>query len=158
MNLSDIRTVGKPVALATPAELEDARRVLGCGLPAGYLEFMLSLGEGILGDSYVRVYPPWRLLGELDEWRARIAEYWFWDGMQQARALECVRLGDTLDGDELVFHPSEPDEIWVLPHDSESALRIGAGLWEALEWLCSSGILTEAFAERSFEPFDSRTP
>jgi hypothetical protein len=26
----------------------------------------------------------------------------------------------------------------------------------AIEWLCSSGTLTEPFVEREFEPFDSR--
>jgi hypothetical protein len=32
----------------------------------------------------------------------------------------------------------------------------GNGLAQAIEWLCSSNILTEAFTERDFEPFDSR--
>jgi len=27
---------------------------------------------------------------------------------------------------------------------------------EAIEWLCSSNVLTESFTARDFEPFDSR--
>ena len=157
MILADITARGDPVGRVTVEDLAQLRGVLGCSLPSGYDEFMLALGEGLLGGSYVRVYPPWRMLDELQEWRKRIAEFWFWSGIEQTWALEGVRLGDTLDGDELVFHPGAPDEIWVLPRESNRALRSGRGLWEALEWLCSSGVLTEAFSERVFEPFDSRT-
>ncbi len=155
MKLSDITVNGAPV-LATREDIRQLEDVLGSSLPAGYREFMLALGEGVLGGAYVRVYPPWRVGRELHTWRDRIREYWFWDGLAQERALACVVLGDTLDGDELIFHPEDPDDIWVLPRHSEQAVRVGRGLWEALEWLCSSGVLTEPFAARGLEPFDSR--
>lgn len=31
---------------------------------------------------------------------------------------------------------------------------LGATLNDAIEWLCTAGILTEAFVEREFEPFN----
>lgn len=155
MKLAEV-TVEGTLVIPTAAELDELEETLEASLPAGYREFMLGLGEGVLGGAYVRVYPPWRIGRELQSWRDRIREYWFWEGLAKERALEAVVVGDTLDGDELIFHPSDPDEIWVLPRNSEQALRAGRGLWEALEWLCSSGVLTESFAERRFEPFDSR--
>ncbi|WP_343705274.1 hypothetical protein [Flavobacterium sp.] len=32
--------------------------------------------------------------------------------------------------------------------------KAGNTLEETISWLCSAGILTEAFSEREFEPFD----
>lgn len=109
------------------------------------------------------VYPPRRILSgdnNLAEWRKRIDEYWFWDPgrdvLTKAQALESVIIGDTFDGDEIIVHPGERERIYVLPHNSENIHVAGLGLAAAVEWLCSSGILTAAFADRNFEPFDSR--
>ncbi|MNQ89351.1 hypothetical protein D3C85_1046570 [compost metagenome] len=68
------------------------------------------------------------------------------------------RVLSTYDGDELIIHPGDPERIYVLPRHSEAALVAGHGLVAAIEWLCSSNVLTEAFIERDFEPFDSRVP
>jgi hypothetical protein len=157
VKLSDIKVASGARAVATPKELEDLSRLVGARMPDGYAEYMLALGEGVLGGTYVRIYPPWRIAKELEAWRARIREYWFWSGVSQETALESIILGDTLDGDELIFHPSDPDQITVLPRNSDDSIVAGRGLWSALEWLCSSGVLTGAFRERRFEPFDSRT-
>ena len=155
MKLADITVDGTRV-LPTLRELDELEARLSAPLPAGYREYMLALGEGILGGTYIRVYPPWRIQNELQSWRDRIRDYWFWEGLPRDRAVESVVIGDTVDGDELIFHPADPDEIWILPRHSNDASRIGRGLWQALEWLCSSGELIEPFAERRFEPFDSR--
>ena len=91
---------------------------------------------------------------------ARIKRYWFWDEgkelLPKERALECVVLGDTVNGDELIFHPGRPDRLFVLPHESENVFDPGRDVLEAVEWICASGQLVEPFAERQFEPFDSR--
>ena len=70
--------------------------------------------------------------------------------------MECVVLGDTVNGDELIFHPGRPDRLFVLPHESENVFDPGRDVLEAVEWICASGQLVEPFAERQFEPFDSR--
>jgi len=74
-------------------------------------------GEGLLA-GYVRVYPPHQILkgdNNVNAWRERIDEYWFWDAgkdvLSKDRALECVIVADTMDGDELVAHPSDPDRL-----------------------------------------------
>jgi hypothetical protein len=94
------------------------------------------------------------------EWRKRIDEYWFWDDgkdvLTKPKALECVIVADTMDGDELVSHPSEPDRLYVLPRHEEKIYVVGGGLMPAIEWLLTSGTLTDPIDDRTFEPFDGR--
>ena len=156
MKPRDIAIEGTPVT-ATAEQIRALEAALGTRFPSGYREFMLMLGEGTLGGTYIRVYPPWRIERELEAWRDRVREYWFWDGVPKERVLASVILGDTLDGDELIFHACDPDDIWVLPRNSDHALRAGHGLWSALDWLCSAGVLTAPFTERRFQPHDSRS-
>lgn len=160
MNIHDVPVVAKPVILATPAEVDALAQRLWITFPKGYREFVTCLGEGTLG-SFVRVYPPWRIENELSEWRRRINKYWFWDAghelLPKERALECVIIADTVNGDELVFHPRRMDRLFVLPRDSERIFEVDGDLLAAVEWMCVSGELADPFEERNFEPFDSRT-
>jgi hypothetical protein len=118
------------------------------------------LGEGVLGGSFVRVYPPWRVLIELTERRDRIRKFWFWEKgektLPKERALESVIVADTVNGDELIFHPGKPDRLFVLPVEKDQIFEAGSDLLAAVEWMCASGKLTKRFTERNFEPFDSR--
>jgi hypothetical protein len=160
----NITVIGSPLVLSTPAEVDAAEVHLGIRFPTGYREYVTKFGEGVLGGSYIRIYPPRRILGgtsnNLLQWRQRISEYWFWDlgrdVLTKEEALQSVKIGDTLDGDELIVHPSNPERVFVLPRNRHEIYVAGEGLPEAIEWLCSSGTLTEAFDERNFEPFDTR--
>ena len=160
MEIDDIRIVNEPLVLSTPAEVDALETKLWITFPEGYRDFMTRLGEGVLAASLIRIYPPWRIERELSEWRRRIHRYWFWDEgrelLPKERALECVIIGDTLNGDELVFHPTRPGRLFVLPRDSEKIFEAGGDLLSAIEWVCTSGELAEPFDERDFEPFDSR--
>jgi hypothetical protein len=160
MQIEHVRVIGQPLVLATDADVDELSDRLWVTFPAGYREYVTQLGEGVLGGSYVRIYPPWRIDNALDEWRHRIDKYWCWDEgldvLPKARALECLVIGDTVEGDELVFHPNRLDQLFVLPRYSEQIHRAGSDLMAAIEWMCSSGELVEPFAEREFEPFDSR--
>lgn len=158
-----ITVVGGPLVRSSAAEVDAAEAQLGVRFPTGYRDYVTQLGEGVLGGTYVRIYPPRRILGgpnNVLEWRQRIAQYWFWDDgsdvLTRGMALQSVIIGDTMDGDELVVHPGNPERVLVLPRHSGSIHVAGNGLAEAIEWLCSSGTLTEPFDERNFEPFDSR--
>jgi len=153
------RIVVKQAAASFPTKIDvqDLESRLGTTVPVGYGEFITRFGEGVLGGSYIRIYPPSRILAELEEWRSRIDEYWIWDEgcdvLPKDQALKSIILGDTVDGDELIFHPDRPDNVYVLPRDSESIFLAGIGLAQAVEWLCTSGVLTEPFNERDFEAF-----
>ena len=56
------------------------------------------------------------------EWRRRTNKYWFWDDghevLTKEQALQSVIIGDTLDGDELVVHPNDPERVYVLSRES----------------------------------------
>lgn len=160
MKISDIQIASQPLVLASPAEVEALESQWWITFPAGYREYVTELGEGVLGGSLVRIYPPWRIAHELNEWRRRIATCWRWgdcpEPLPSERARECVLVGDTLDGDELVFHPHRPNKLFVLPRHSETVLVAGDDLLAAIDWICGSGELVEPFSERIFEPFDSR--
>jgi hypothetical protein len=155
-----VTVMGGPLVLSPPAEVDAAEMQLGIRFPSGYREYVTQFGEGVLGGSYVRIYPPRRILSganNVAEWRRRIHRYWFWGGGSNAltkeQALEAVIIGDTLDGDELIVHPANPERIYILPRQSEKIHVAGDGLPAAIEWLCTSGVLTEPFPERNFEPF-----
>jgi hypothetical protein len=159
----NVTVVGGPLILSPSTEVDEAEAQLGIHFPTGYREYVTRFGEGVLGGSYLRIYPPRRILtgsNNLAEWRQRINEYWFWDDgrdvLTKQQAIESVIIGDTLDGDELIVHPSNPELVYVLPRNSENIYIAGNGLSAVIEWLCGSGTLTEAFLERNFEPFDSR--
>jgi hypothetical protein len=161
MMFNNVTVVGGPLVLSPAAEVDAAEAQLGIRFPSGYREYVTRFGEGVLGGSYLRIYPPRRILSGSNEWRQRIDEYWFWDDgadvLTKDQVLESIIIGDTLDGDELIVHPDNPERIYVLPRESEDIPVAGEGLPAAIEWMCSSGTLTEPFEERNFEPFDSRS-
>lgn len=160
MKINDITITSKPLVVAKPAEVNALEAQLWVTFPIGYREYICKLGEGVLGGELVRIYPPWRIANELDDWRQRIKRYWLWDKgraiLPKERAVECLILGDTVNGDELVFHPTRPDRLFVLPRHSERIFEAGKDLLAAIEWMCSSGKLVKKFTERNFSPYDSR--
>jgi hypothetical protein len=158
--LESAEVSGGPLVLADSTEVSDFEQRYWIRFPDGYRDYVTQLGEGVLGGDFVGIYPPWRIEKELAEWRHRINKYWVWDAgddvLPKQRALECIIVGDTLNGDELVFHPQRPEKVLVLPRGGESIFVAGGDLLTAIDWVCNSGELTEPFSERVFEPFDSR--
>lgn len=144
------------------AEKEDilaCEKTLNIVFDQDYKDYVLKYGSGILGGTYVRIYLPETIILTMDEWKNRMTEYWFWDDGKDVLTKEdvlfrdfgAVRIGDTFDGDEIIIFNSE---YYILPRHSEVIYKAGTKLEETVNWLCSSGILTEAFVEREFEPFD----
>jgi hypothetical protein len=160
MKLNDIKVTGGPLVPVKRSDVTDLESELWFEFPGGYSEYVTKLGDGIL-STLIRIYPPLRIKKELAEWRRRIDKYWFWDRgkklLPKARALECIIVGDTLNGDELVFHPHRPGQLFVLPRDSENIFDAGPDLISAIDWLCESGKIAEKIPERVFEPTDSRS-
>ena len=159
LNLKDFQIAGKSLALAKRSEVDALESELWITFPKGYREYVTQLGQGSL-SSFVRVYPPWQIAKELTEWRRRIEKHWFWDAgrklLPKPRAIECVIVGDTFSGDELVFHPCRPEALFVLSSESGRVFDAGPDLLTAVDWMCSSGKLTSRISELIFEPFDSR--
>lgn len=159
------------IEIRDPSEIEvsdldvDAgEKFLNTRFPRGYRKFITKFGVGII-CYYVQIYSPNRILdgqNNLNEWRKRIDQYWFWDNengkLPKSKALECIIIGDTTSGDELIFHPNNPDEIFILPRDFETVFSNNQGLSDTIDWLCSSGtLLFETFDEMFFEGVKTRT-
>ena len=108
-----------------------------------------------MGGTYVRIYLPETIILTIAEWKKRIDEYWFWDEgkdvLTKEAVLNSVRIGNAYDGDEIILFKNE---YFVLPRHSETIYKTGKTLGDTITWLSSSGILTEAFSEREFEPFN----
>jgi hypothetical protein len=160
MRLNDIHVAKKPLVRVSAKEVDDLAKRLWITFPSDYREYITKFGEGTLGGSLIRIYPPWRIERELADWRRRVNKYWFWDAgrdvLPKDRALECILIGDTTNGDEIIFHPTRPQTIFILPRDSEDIFEIRGDLLAAIEWTCTSGKLVEPFDDRDFEPYDSR--
>jgi hypothetical protein len=145
--------------LAENEEILACEKTLNIAFDEDYKEYVSTYGSGILGGTYVRIFLPETIILTLEEWKNRITEYWFWDEGKDilskeevlSRDFRTVRIGDTYDGDEIILLKSE---YFILPRHSEMIYKAGNTLEETITWLCSSGILTEAFSEREFEPFD----
>ncbi len=55
MNLGAVRVLKKPLVLAKPAQVDALEAKLWVTFPAGYREYVTTLGEGALGGAFVRV-------------------------------------------------------------------------------------------------------
>ena len=123
------------------AALERLMVEAATSLPDGYREMMQTLGPGTLGAK-VRVQGPETILRNAKAWRERIAQYWFWgDGplLSKAAAQGAFVIADTIDGDELVFLPTDPNTLLLLPReDEEVRLLSKTGLLPALTRLVTS--------------------
>ena len=148
------------LTLAMPAEVDALEANLDASMPVGYKEYVTTLG---FGDycNYIRIDMPARILSGYEEYRRFLREYWFWemgDILPKERALESIKIGDTIDGDVIIFHPSRSDELFVLPRHDDMLYRIGSNLYEAIDWLCvsrhnpHSGSVGETHDRRYFVP------
>jgi hypothetical protein len=140
LSLQKVKVSDYAKTLATAADVEKLEKKLSVQLPLGYKEYVTTFGDGVLSDC-VRVYLPKQIERELKPWRKRIKQHWFWDEtpkvLPQDRALECIVIADTLNGDEVVFHPNDNKRLYVLPRDFEQSFLAGSDLLEAIEWLLS---------------------
>jgi hypothetical protein len=157
VRLDDIHLVTMRLVRSTDADVSAAEASLGTRFPPGFRAWMTTLGTGILSDL-VRVYQLPHLLELIAEAQARWREYYFWDEgrdvLPRQAVLESIIVADTQSGDEVIFHPSNPEALYVLPRDQERIYRIGARFEDALEWLCISGVISQPVASLYYEPFD----
>ena len=158
MEFNDIKFPKSKVKPISHAAVDKMETLLGTRFPLHYREYITTLGEGSFSGAYIRIYPPRRILNELTEFRELWNEYWFWDASKEviskADAQGCIILGDTMEGDQLIFHPRSPDDIFVLPRNSEMVYRIEPGVLAIIDWLCRSGILARPSKNLKFTPFD----
>ena len=137
MDYDSVQLLDENLAAVSPAEVDHLEAQLGTTLPKGYRSYITTLGAGVLNDT-IRVYRPTFIGQQYRDFQARWAEYWLWDESEsvlpKARALECIIVADTLNGDEFILHPTQPDTVYLLPANQSTIYRFIEGLDEALTW------------------------
>lgn len=142
-----VTIVSPSVSPAPESSVAEAEVALNVKFPDGYREYVTALGSGILSD-FIRVYPPNAVVKDLSTFRERVNEYFFWDAsadlLPKSRILECIWIADTINGDEVIFHPSDSHKLYLLPHDTEEIVELGPTLNDAIEWLLDQvGLIAE---------------
>lgn len=91
------------------------------------------------------------------------SEYYFWElgeeVLSKQKAVESIKIADTIDGDVMIFHPSNSAELFILPRHDDMLYRIGNTLYEALDWLSvyrgsDTGSVGETHERRYFVPYN----
>ncbi|HLM01711.1 MAG TPA: SMI1/KNR4 family protein [Pyrinomonadaceae bacterium] len=151
------------LTLAAPDEVDNVEADLNVSFPAGYKEYVTTLG---LGEycNYIRIDMPRAILSGCKEHQQTLDDYWFWemgeDLLSKEKAIESIKIGDTVDGDVIIFHPSNSEELFVLPRHDDMLHKIGSNLYEAIDWLCvyrhnpHSGSVGETHVQRYFVPYN----
>jgi hypothetical protein len=126
-------------------------------MPVWYREFMTRLGEGNY-CGYVYVHSPSYVEDPSQRWKALRGNTggfpWKDDLLTHEIVSQSIEIAHTLDGDEFVFYPTEPNKIYVLPRHNSNIYLAGSNLKEVLEWLFTSDILIAATDD--FRYFESR--
>lgn len=141
--------------LPHPNSIAECEETLSVKFEQGYIDYITKYGEGILGGTYIRIYLPNKIAEGQEEWLNRITEYYFWDEgkdiLTKEQVKQAICIGDTFDGDEIIYFQNS---YYILPRHEETIFKAGTTLAETIEWLCTANILTEAFDDRNFEPFN----
>ena len=152
--LDEVRGISGELVLVETEEIDVLEKAIWFRVPKGYREFMSVLGNGIL-DENIRIDSPKTILKDFAAHSQRMRDYWFWgeEPISQQMAIQTIPVGGTLDGDSFVVHPGRPDEIFVLPSESDIAIRVNGGLLDLIEWIRESPS-SQNRRRNVFEPVD----
>jgi len=150
------------LTLATSNEVDVVEAKLNTSFPLGYKEYVTTFG---LGEycNYIRVEMPSKILSEHEEHQQFLDKYWFWELgeeiLSKEKAKESIEIASTVDGDVIIFHPTNSSELFVLPRHDDMLYRIGSNLYEAIDWLCvgrnsDTGGVGETHEQRYFVPYN----
>ncbi|HIK14135.1 MAG TPA: SMI1/KNR4 family protein [Leptolyngbyaceae cyanobacterium M33_DOE_097] len=117
-----------PLCPIPTQELVAVENQLGFLFPEDYRAFITTIGVGN-AELGIRAFSPQLILDSmLSEAHDRLSEFWFWDEspnvLTQAQAIECVPFFDSYHGDDILFHPSDPNRWFILGHETEEVVVV----------------------------------
>ncbi len=156
MRRDDVYLVSDKLALATADQIRAAEQALATRFPAGYREYVTTLGAGFL-NGRARVVPPSEIVDQTIEFRDRM-HFLYGDAtdghdpfhqfetgldlLQPERLFECILVIDAGDGHEIIYHPDTPDALFLLPHEQDGIYSVGRTIDEALTSFLGNDLYT----------------
>ncbi len=154
-SFDDIYLVSLDIQPVTHAEVEALQSALGLPLPVGYVEFITRFGEGLYCDFF-RILSPKETLERALEVRRWWQERWFFESpeslLTQEQAVSGFMIASSIDGDQIVFYPPQPEKLYILPRHSRDIQIIRADFSDLHTWGTDDG----STHLRTFEPFNNR--
>lgn len=122
----------------THEDVDAAEAALGTRFPAGYREYVTTLGWGEY-CGYVNVFPPRMIVeGQSGETPPLLEFCRSWNGAEfgitPERLAKSVMIANSINGDWIVFEASLPETIYILPSEESVMHKVGA-LTDVLKWL-----------------------
>lgn len=120
-------------------EVDAAEAQLATSLPAGYPEYVTTLGKGEY-CGYINVFSPTIIVNNQLGKKPPLEEFChLWDGAEfgitPERLAKAILIATSIDGDWVVFEAGVPDAVYVLPESEEVIYKAGPTLMDALTWL-----------------------
>jgi hypothetical protein len=151
----DFYLVQDELRLWTDADVEATEAAAGEQLPSGYGSLLTTLGDGMI-SGVLRVWSPSEFEDKQRFFREVTQAAWFFEEPDETfsreEALESVMVADSLDGDQIIFHPGS-GRLHVLPRDDERTYDVGTEMGDVVAWYQDSGILWRRHPFRYFESF-----
>jgi hypothetical protein len=147
VSFDQVRVISKHIQPVSLAEVEQLEIRLGIRLPDGYRGFITHFGRGIYCDTF-RIYAPQEILDKYERYRHDWATLfyhesegqrrWHYTGSESvlngAQLAQSLIIGDSIDGDKLVFYPAQPDKVFILPRHDLKITFVSADLSDLHLW------------------------
>lgn len=122
-----VSTILKPVELSDVIALETA---LAIKLPSGYTEFITTFGSGSYADLFY-IFTPAEIAAQHRQvqasWRQYARQFFYDYGSQplpETALYESIIVGVSHNGDEVVYHPSDQNQLYILPRHSNFISKV----------------------------------
>ena len=129
------------VDLAELKSLEDRLKVK---LPDDYCEFLIKFGAGEF-CGWLSHFNSSDLFEGQKSYQNLVREFYLWDtktsALSKQEVIEATWLARSIDGDEIVFHPSKSPGLFLLPRNLETILPIGSSWGQVLDFFAYSGVI-----------------
>ena len=118
-----------PLKTVLESEILEVEAQLDLVFPADYKSFVTTFGAGELSVIFLRAFAPRQIMTVYrDKTQERLAEFWFWEEspeiLTKQKAIECLPFFDSACGDDILFHPSDPNTWFILPYEEEKVVTV----------------------------------